>query len=75
MAEYNVSVTLVTEVCYDCAGVWARIQNRSHLVSCPYCSQRKLAAVMTERDELERSNRSLRGTITKMKFKGYRERD
>lgn len=69
MSEYNVSVTLVTEVCSDCAAVWARVQNRGHLATCPYCAKREIEFYKKQRDHAENSARALRGAVTRLRWR------
>lgn len=72
MIEYPHQPTIILAVrrCYECGRFWAL--EKAVEGSCPSCEARRRHMRMEEEDAKDRTIRSLRGAITKMK-KAYRE--
>jgi hypothetical protein len=68
--ELKPVIPLETRRCYDCGRWYAFEQGWAHCCNCPYCANRDVARARAERAELERSNRSLRGALTRRRRRG-----
>lgn len=64
---YDCRFTLIATRCFDCGKFYALEHNYSG--SCPYCAKDRANRHFMSENKLERSIRSLKGAITKLKQK------
>lgn len=67
------NITLEATRCWHCGRYWAIEKGfRLNNGTCPHCAKREVDKAEADRAALERSNRSLRGAIRRMKRSGTR---